>query len=556
MPTIKASTSRSHASKSVGRGSGRTSSKSSLAFTSSPQASKLPFVRSAVSVTDPRPRSQKRVKLEPHLSSHKGKSRATDKETISRSSSDDWLWSVRFAPRNRSELSVHPRKVSDVERWLSEALNGARSLQRLRRLLILSGPAGSGKTQTLRQLSAKEELDFEIVEYKSEVNQTAASSEYPEPLGVAASFRDFLSKAARFRTLHFTSQDAQASCSSSQANYESGGRRLIVLEDLPTLSHAPTLQAFQEALTTFLHQDIDASNGNVPVCVILSHASSASERGLGHDWGSERNDAREMDWMRPRKLLGDVASRHNAWTEIKFNAVAATFVKKALKAVVDKAQQGDQEVKMESKKPSQFPMEVADAIAEDSPGDVRSAVDMLQQVYNVWTREPQRFWEVIDRKTKGSAKDHAHQVLSDLGMVNREATLDLFHALGKLLYNKRIVSSDSGDRLQASEQSMDIGPLGNLPLHLSHLERPESAVEIEVNSAFASSTKARRPRLTTTSCIAFARVSHLQESSLPCWSYLRTTTTHSSARIWSSARILQRLTALQTAAFASTISTK
>jgi Rad17 cell cycle checkpoint protein len=50
----------------------------------------------------------------------------------------------------------------------------------MQRLLILTGPAGSGKTATLRVLAR--EMDFDIVEYKDNTNTTRFSTFADEPL--------------------------------------------------------------------------------------------------------------------------------------------------------------------------------------------------------------------------------------------------------------------------------------------------------------------------------------------------------------------------------------
>ena len=47
------------------------------------------------------------------------------------------------------------------------------------RLLILTGPAGSAKTATLRVLAR--EMDFDIVEYKDNTNTTRFSTFSDEP---------------------------------------------------------------------------------------------------------------------------------------------------------------------------------------------------------------------------------------------------------------------------------------------------------------------------------------------------------------------------------------
>jgi len=71
----------------------------------------------------------------------------------------------------QDELGVHPSKVKDVAGWLDEAYNP--KLVKYRRLLVLSGPAGVGKTAALRVLASEREID--ILEYKNSHNLQFAS---------------------------------------------------------------------------------------------------------------------------------------------------------------------------------------------------------------------------------------------------------------------------------------------------------------------------------------------------------------------------------------------
>jgi len=61
---------------------------------------------------------------------------------------------------------VHPNKVKDVAGWLDEAFNP--KLCKYRRVLVLSGPAGAGKTAVLTRLA--QEYEIEILEYKNPHN--------------------------------------------------------------------------------------------------------------------------------------------------------------------------------------------------------------------------------------------------------------------------------------------------------------------------------------------------------------------------------------------------
>lgn len=65
---------------------------------------------------------------------------------------------------------MHPKKVTDVANWLTEAYNP--KLAKYRRLLVLSGPSGAAKTATLRILA--DEFDIDILEYRNGSNLSFA----------------------------------------------------------------------------------------------------------------------------------------------------------------------------------------------------------------------------------------------------------------------------------------------------------------------------------------------------------------------------------------------
>jgi Tfp pilus assembly pilus retraction ATPase PilT len=116
------------------------------------------------------------------------------------SSQDNQLWVDKYAPQSLQDLAVHKRKVDDVRRWLVDAFDEKgpskhrvspsicfpvfetstrRSCDNVQRLLIFTGPAGSGKTTTLRVLAR--EMDFDIVEFKGNTNTTRFSTFGDEP---------------------------------------------------------------------------------------------------------------------------------------------------------------------------------------------------------------------------------------------------------------------------------------------------------------------------------------------------------------------------------------
>lgn len=78
---------------------------------------------------------------------------------------------------------MHPGKVKDVDGWLGEAFNP--KLAKYRRLLVLSGPAGAGKTATLRVLA--EEHGADILEYRNPQNLKLAGDYGQSASGVISS---------------------------------------------------------------------------------------------------------------------------------------------------------------------------------------------------------------------------------------------------------------------------------------------------------------------------------------------------------------------------------
>ena len=119
------------------------------------------------------------------------KGKGKEKQVVSREEEQDdhQLWVDKYAPQCRvrhllltgdacillsdltsslnwrqDDLSVHARKVTDVENWFNEAYSSNPKLAKWRRVLVLSGPAGAGKTAVVKMLA--KDMDAEIVEWQ------------------------------------------------------------------------------------------------------------------------------------------------------------------------------------------------------------------------------------------------------------------------------------------------------------------------------------------------------------------------------------------------------
>ena len=179
-----------------------------------------------------------------------------------------------------STLAVHKRKVGDVRAWLTEALEGPPLLAKHRRILVLTGPAGAGKTATVRALSHRDALHFDVVEW---LNQEAYSDR-GVTRSVCEQFRSFLLSTARFRPLPLASRGCAA---------RSQSRCVLLVEDWPNISHLETRHGVHAALEQFLEA--------VPHMPLILIVSDSIPRADTEAWDGS------MDWR--ARLAGQMDIR-------------------------------------------------------------------------------------------------------------------------------------------------------------------------------------------------------------------------------------------------------
>ena len=98
------------------------------------------------------------------------------------------------------------------------------------RILVLTGPAGSGKTATVRVLSKA--LSIGILEWQHPVTALASDTEKRSAFG---HFIDFLTRALRYPGLATTQDSNEVRC-------------LILIEDVPSLNYPEHRRRFHELL--------------------------------------------------------------------------------------------------------------------------------------------------------------------------------------------------------------------------------------------------------------------------------------------------------------------
>ncbi|KAF4159555.1 hypothetical protein CNMCM6936_004342 [Aspergillus lentulus] len=231
-------------------------------------------------------------------------------------------WAQKYSPVNLNELAVHKKKIADVQSWLSDALRAFE-----KKLLVLRGPAGSGKTTTLSLLSDK--LGFDVLEWRNPSGSEFAAKGFTS---IAAQFEEFLTRGNRLRGLEF---QGTTGLSASKRNSSDHMRpRVILIEEFPTVidGDSPSLTAFRFSLQRYL--SVSSSPRSNTRNDIERHVSSpvviiVSETMLN-------TGASYSDNLTAHRLLGPDILSHPGTTIVDFNAIAPTFMFKALDLVLVK----------------------------------------------------------------------------------------------------------------------------------------------------------------------------------------------------------------------------
>ncbi|KAG6012400.1 hypothetical protein E4U43_007814 [Claviceps pusilla] len=358
-------------------------------------------------------------------------------------------WSERFGPRNLDELAVHKKKVSDVRRWLDDVMTG----RKRQRVLVLKGAAGSGKTTTMRLLA--KDMGFELLEWKN----PAVAHMGMGFVSLSAQFDEFLGRGGKFGTLDVEGS-TDSSCVTRTGSKETATSRtegVILIEEFPnTFSRSSSaLTSFRSTILQYLAH-LTPSLANVgrmmsyqsdpirPVVLVVTETLLTTT-------------SASADSLTAHRLLGPEILRHPGVGVIEFNAIAPTILAKALELVVLK------EARRSGRRRTPGP-QVLQRLGEI--GDVRSAISSLEFLCLKGDEASDWGAKVAFTKPKKSKRDSTISLTEgeseSLELISqREASLGIFHAVGKVVYNKRDETAPADDTVE------------NLPSYLSQYARPK-----------------------------------------------------------------------------------
>jgi len=320
-------------------------------------------------------------------------SSTSDKAVVEFTQDNQGLWIDRHVPQRVSDLAVNSKKVEEVRQWLQDH-------QGKRGLLVLTGPAGCGKTACLTALC--KELGLHIEEWINPVEQVDFG-ERPDEKWIPGDSIQYQGKNGQFKEWL---RGAKYSNLSNASGFNRA--KLILLEDLPGLAHMKGEE--------FL--DILAGVSTVPVVLIISD---------GENGKKSKGALLPQDWL----------MRVGAKT-IAFNPVTSiNMVKLLTRIALEESEKGGRKFRVPEKA-------ALENLAESVGGDLRGAVNALQfSCLNEVTDLREAFHSVnavASSKAKKKAggqegKGGKGSSLSKIG--GRDQRLQLFHALGKVLYSKR-----------------------------------------------------------------------------------------------------------------------
>ncbi|KAF2627920.1 Rad17-domain-containing protein [Macroventuria anomochaeta] len=329
-------------------------------------------------------------------------------------------WTEKYGPLSLDELAVHRKKVSDVRTWLEDVYSG----KQRKRLLLLKGPAGSGKTTAIALLS--KELGIHMHEWKNPASSMTASEGI---VSATAQFDDFVGRAGAFGSLtfdgpHQTPPQVVSSTDSRQ-------NQLVLVEEFPnTFARAsPAVQSFRSSVlnflaattpsaTTFFARQAGPEHSITPIVMIISETLLSTNTAAADSFTAHR-------------LLGPEILTHPGLSVIDFNPIAPTYMTKALDLVVVK------EARKSGRRNTAGP-QVIQRLAE--LGDVRSAVSSLEFLC-LRGDESEGWGAKVNFSKKKGPKDVPITKMEreSLELVTqRESTLGIFHAVGRVVYNKRL----------------------------------------------------------------------------------------------------------------------
>ncbi|XP_035423466.1 cell cycle checkpoint protein RAD17 isoform X2 [Cygnus atratus] len=367
------------------------------------------------------------------------------------SQSQDEPWVDKYKPETQNDLAVQKKKIEEVETWLK-----THAFQRPPKqggsVLLLTGPPGCGKTATI-QILAKD-LDIQVQEWTNPISLDFTKEDLRSIFGHISNFHTFPSQAQAALLQDFLLRANKYNKLQMLGESSGNDKKLILIEDIPNQFYRDP-SSLHEILRTFVR------TSRCPLIFIISDNFSGDSN---------------QRLLFPKEILEELCI-----SIISFKPIAPTNMMKVLNriAATEASMNGDKNYV-----PDRTSLEL---LCRGCSGDIRSAINSLQFSSMKDYSLEKNFWSgkegnstlkhgaaaVCKSRKKSKCDPSEDQEIQAIG--GKDASIFLFHALGKIIYCKREPLSES-EVLQ-------------LPSHLSEYRRdtlliqPESRLVMEEYSA-------------------------------------------------------------------------
>ncbi|XP_015136086.2 cell cycle checkpoint protein RAD17 isoform X1 [Gallus gallus] len=332
----------------------------------------------------------------------------------------DEPWVDKYKPETQNDLAVQKKKIEEVETWLKMHIF-QRQPKQDGCVLLLTGPAGCGKTATV-QILAKDlgvqvqewtnpiSLDFTKEDLRNISGHNSNSHTFPSQ-AQAALFQDFLLRANKYNKLQMLGESSE------------NDKKLILIEDMPNQFYRDP-SSLHEILRRFVR------TSRCPLIFIISDNFSGDSN---------------QRLLFPKEILEELCI-----SIISFKPVAPTNMMKVLNRIATAEANMNRE---KNYAPDRASLEL---LCKGCSGDIRSAINSLQFFSMKDCSLEKDFWSRKKRSStlksetaaamcslrKKSKSDISEdQAIQAIG--GKDASIFLFHALGKIIYCKREPLSES-----------------------------------------------------------------------------------------------------------------
>lgn len=343
-----------------------------------------------------------------------GDATVEEKQTLS--------WVEKYAPTSVEQVALHSMKKKEVVETLMQIASGKSPI----RLLILSGPAGTSKSTIVKTAfkevyqriqRAKQTLPNNNSQYpirqqaQPEISNEPKFIEWVTPeltmgKSLPMEFRNFL-VGSKF-----------------QGNYSDC---LVLIEDLPNVSHHATREVFNRSLLEWL--DNSSSTSKYPCIVIIVTEVEVSSGNEGYSSGFMTGYTNPASVITERIFDSSILALNKTVKRIKFNKVAKSICAKSLKYIAE--QEAKEQIQIiQSNRKNKRPI-TKSVWQKIPPGLLKNIIDTLSQYGDI--RSSINTFEYLIKSSSTSA-NVSSSIKFGLDLMKRDNQVDLFHTAGKVLY--------------------------------------------------------------------------------------------------------------------------